>query len=230
MLWYLPLLRDNPEALLIFLAALLACYITGIAFHEFSHAASAYQLGDPTAARLGRLTLNPFAHLDPLGLLMLFLVGFGWGKPTPVNLNRLRNGPRAGGAIVAFAGPLSNFVFAILAALPLKLGLVDSRIVFIDQLDNASGSDLLFLFLYFLVLINVLLGIFNLIPLAPLDGFKVAVGILPREPAQALASTEQYGMGILLSLIALNFVTGGAIDPIGEFIEFFREPIFEFLT
>jgi Zn-dependent protease len=222
-------IQDNPEAALIYLAAIAASYITGIAFHEFSHAYSANELGDPTAARMGRLTLNPIKHLDPVGLILLAFVGIGWGKPTPVNPARLRPDPRTGSMVVAFAGPLSNFVIAALAALPLKLGLLELSVGFND-LDDTSSDQLLALFFYLLCGINVLLGVFNLIPLAPLDGFKVAVGILPEEPARALASTEQYGPPILLGLFALGLITGGQIDPLTEFIRFFLEPIFDFLT
>ena len=99
-------LFDNPPALIAYLAAFLVAYVTGIAFHEFCHAWAANELGDNTAARQGRLTLNPAAHVDPAGLLMLFLVGFGWGRPTPVNPYRLKNGVKRGNMLVALAGPL----------------------------------------------------------------------------------------------------------------------------
>jgi len=196
---------DNPPALVAYLAAFLVAYVTGIAFHEFSHAWTANQLGDDTAARRGRLTLNPAAHVDPMGLLTLFLVGFGWGKPTPVNPYRLKNGVKRGNMLVALAGPISNFVFAVIAAIPLRTGLVEPLHSFND-IANAGGSQIVGLFLVFIVFYNVLLGCFNLIPIPPLDGFKVAVGILPDELSQPLARLEPYGMGILMSLFVIGFV------------------------
>jgi Zn-dependent protease len=196
---------DNPPALLAYLAAFLVAFVTGIAFHEFSHAWAANELGDDTATRMGRLTLNPMAHMDPAGLLMLLFVGFGWGKPTPVNPYRLRNGVKRGNMLVALAGPVSNFVFAVIAAIPLRLGLV-TPIASFDDIRNASGSELVGLFLLFIVFYNVLLGVFNLIPIPPLDGFKVALGFLPDDAARSLAKLEPYGMGILLSLFAIGFI------------------------
>jgi Zn-dependent protease len=196
---------DNPPALFAYLAAFTVAFVTGIAFHEFSHAWAANELGDDTAARQGRLTLNPAAHIDPAGLLLLFLVGFGWGRPTPVIPYRLRNGVKRGNMLVALAGPASNFVFAVLAAIPLRTGLVSSVADFND-IRNASGSELVGLFLVFIVFYNVLLGCFNLIPIPPLDGFKVALGFLPDDAARSLARLEPYGMGILMSLFVLGFI------------------------
>ena len=207
MIWYFQDLAENPEVLLIYLAATAVAIFTGLAFHEFSHAWAAHELGDDTAARAGRLTLNPVAHLDPIGSVLVLLFGFGWAKPTPVNPWRLRGGPRRGNAIVAFAGPASNFFFAALAALPLKMGFVETRFGSIENIiQRGSGEDFLWLFLFFIISINILLGIFNLIPIAPLDGFKVAVGILPREAAHGLERLEPYGPGILMALIAIGFI------------------------
>jgi Zn-dependent protease len=196
---------DNPPALFAYLGAFVVALVTGIAFHEFSHAWTANELGDDTAARQGRLTLNPLAHLEPAGLLMMFFVGFGWGKPTPVNPYRLRGGVKRGNALVALAGPISNFVFAMLAAIPLRAGWVHTIRSF-DTIRDASGSEIVGLFLVFIVFYNVLLGCFNLIPIPPLDGFKVALGVLPDEAAQSLARLEPYGMGILLTLFAVGFI------------------------
>jgi Zn-dependent protease len=212
MLPYLNQFQDNPSALLAYLAAFMVAFITGIAFHEFSHAWAANELGDDTAARQGRLSLNPIRHLDPLGTILLLLVGFGWGKPTPVNPYRLRNGVKKGNALVAAAGPVSNFFFAAVAALPIKLGLIDSIASFND-IGNASGSEILGLFLIFVVYINVILGVFNLIPIHPLDGFKVAVGVLPGELSKQLNALAPWGPGILMTLIVLGFFT--PYNPIG---------------
>jgi Zn-dependent protease len=229
-IWYLSELSDNPQALLAFLGAFAVAFATGISFHEFSHAWAAYELGDDTAARRGRLTLNPLAHLDPLGTVLLALVGFGWGKPTPVNPNRLRNGPLRGSAIVAFAGPASNFFFAVLAALPLRFKLIEPHFGSIESLvRNGSGEDIIWLFLFFIVYINIILGIFNLIPIAPLDGFKVAVGVLPEELARGLARLEPWGPGILMSLIVLGFVAP-QFDIIGGIISGLSGQIFDLVT
>jgi Zn-dependent protease len=219
---------DNPPALFAYFAAFGVALVTGIGFHEFSHAWAANELGDDTAARRGRLTLNPLAHVDPMGMVVMLLIGFGWGKPTPVNPYRLRNGPKQGNMLVALAGPASNFVFAVIAALPLRLGLIDS-IANLDNIRDASGQEIVGLFLIFIVFYNVLLGVFNLIPIPPLDGFKVAVGILPGEASRQLASLEPYGMGILMTMLVISFVSGGAINPIGWLIGGIQSEIFRFI-
>lgn len=203
---------DNPPALFAYLAAFLVALVTGIGFHEFSHAWAANELGDDTAARRGRLTLNPLAHLDPMGVVMMLVIGFGWGKPTPVNPYRLRNGAKRGNMLVALAGPASNFVFAVVAAIPLRLGLIDS-IADLNNIRDASGEEIVGLFLVFIVFYNVLLGIFNLIPIPPLDGFKVAVGILPDEFSRPLNALAAWGPGILIGLLMLGWFT--PFDPIG---------------
>lgn len=215
MIWFFSDLAGNPEALLAVFGAVCVALVTGIAFHEFSHAWMAYQLGDGTAASHGRLTLNPLRHLDPLGTLLLFLVGFGWGKPTPVNPYRLRTGPRRGNALVAAAGPLSNFLFATLAAIPLRMGIVGLP-PSLDRIGEASGNEVLGLFLFYIVLFNVILGVFNLIPIHPLDGFKVAVGVLPRPAAIELERLAPWGPGILMGLIAIGWFT--PFNPLGRII------------
>ncbi|HEY4670266.1 MAG TPA: site-2 protease family protein [Tepidiformaceae bacterium] len=212
MLLFFQEFSDNPPALIAYLAAVAVAFVTGIAFHEFSHAWAANELGDATAARAGRLTLNPIRHLDPLGTALLVIVGFGWGKPTPVNPYNLRNGPKAGNALVALAGPASNFFFAAVAALPLRLGLIDSVASF-DRISSASNEEIVGLFLVFIVWINVILGIFNLIPIHPLDGFKVAVGVLPGEMSRQLNALAPWGPGILMTLLVIGFVT--PYNPIG---------------
>jgi Zn-dependent protease len=213
---YLDLLEIDFFLFLAFFGAAVLALLLGIAFHEFSHALAATALGDPTAQRLGRLTLNPIAHLDPAGTLLLFLAGFGWGKPVPVNPYALRNGPRAGMAMVAAAGPLSNFLMAALLAIPIRLGWAPWHNPFEVILSTSAWGmdDYLGLFLGSGILLNVILGVFNLIPLAPLDGFKVALGILPVELARPIAQLERYGMAILLLLFFLPYLTG--INILGE--------------
>ncbi|HEY7268240.1 MAG TPA: site-2 protease family protein, partial [Dehalococcoidia bacterium] len=167
-----------------------------------------------TAKLQGRVTLNPVAHLDATGTAFLLLGGFGWGKPTPVNPFRLRNGPKTGRAMVAGAGPVSNIIMASLAALPLRLGLVDWRSPFFvpRSVANWSLNDYLSLFLTAIIIFNIFLAVFNLLPLAPLDGFAVAVGLLPRDLSREVAKLEQYGPAILMALILLPFVTQGQVS------------------
>ena len=221
--------QDNPEALVAYFAAFGVAVVTGLAFHEFCHAWSAYSLGDSTAANAGRLTLNPIKHLDPMGTVLLLVIGFGMAKPTPVSPWRLRHGPVYGRALVAAAGPLSNFLFAAIAAIPLKAGWIDTVASF-DAIDNASGEEILGLFLVFIVFLNVLLGIFNLIPIPPLDGFDVLRVILPAPIRARADSIRQWGFGLLLGLFVLSFATGGAINPIGWFIGGVADAIFPLIT
>ena len=213
---YLDLLDISFPLFLAFFGSVLAALLLGIVLHEFSHALAAYALGDHTAYRLGRLSLNPKVHLDPVGTAMLFLIGFGWGKPVPFNPYDLRNGPRAGMATVAAAGPFSNLVMASLLAVPIKLGWLPWHNPFAVFL-SVSGwqfQDYIGLFLGSAVLLNVILAVFNLIPLFPLDGFRIAVGVLPPDLSRSLAELERYGPAILIALLALPFLTG--VNPLSE--------------
>ncbi len=176
--------------------------VVAFTVHELAHALTADWLGDPTPRRMGRITLNPIAHLDPIGTLMLMVAGFGWAKPVLVNPYNMRGRhPRTAMAIVAIAGPLSNFVMALLAILPMRLGWVS-----IGGFLGATGEGLLpslpFLLAQF-VIINFVLMFFNLIPIPPLDGHKVLMGILPPEISYRLEPLEQYGFLILLAVVFL---------------------------
>lgn len=228
MLLRLGSLQDDPTSFLILFAALAISLVIGLSFHELSHALVADQLGDPGPRYQGRISLNPLHHLDPAGTLMLFLVGFGWAKPVQVNPNRLRNGATMGMATVAAAGPISNFVMAALFAIPVKLGVVDSDIAF-KPFSDFTASNYAALLLIYLVLINVVLGVFNLIPLAPLDGSRVAQALLPGEAGDFFRRIEPYGMGILFLLIMVSFITGGAINPIGGIIGPVQRAVLDFL-
>ena len=200
------LFQTSPALAVITLAAFSLSLILAITFHEFSHAYTAASLGDNTARAQGRLTLNPLAHLDPFGTILIFFAGFGWGRPTPVNPAFLRIGYRPGMAAVSLAGPVSNVIVAVLFAIPLRAGLVESSGGGFSIAGYGSAAILTFT-LEQLVFWNLLLAVFNLLPIAPLDGFKVALGVLPRAAANSFARLEPYGPGILIVIIALGFLS-----------------------
>ncbi|MGQ9599162.1 MAG: site-2 protease family protein [Anaerolineae bacterium] len=200
-------MANQLSSMVLFLVAL----VISISVHEFAHAWLAYELGDPTARRLGRLTLNPVAHLDPLGALMIVFMAFsgwgiGWGKPVPVNPYNLRTDPRVGMGLTSVAGPFSNLALATLCAVPLRLGW--------------PLPGLVTALLWTLVFTNVSLAIFNLIPLPPLDGFNVLQGLLAtfrtrwaHEWGSRLDRLAPYGPVLLLGLLSLGWFTG--LNPIG---------------
>jgi Zn-dependent protease len=211
LLWNLGLLRDDPAAFFLLVAIVGFSLLIAITVHEFSHAMMANRLGDPTAKRLGRLSLNPIKHLDPLGTLMLFLVGFGWGKPVPINPNYFRMNPRRGMAISALAGPLSNFALAALLGVLVRVGVVDWHSPWSWPFYPFASWDASWVaadIIGYVILLNLILGVFNLIPIPPLDGFNIAVGILPRRQAEAVARLQQYGPLLLLLLVFLGYFTG----------------------
>jgi Zn-dependent protease len=207
---YLDLLDTDPQAFFVLVGAVVSALLVGFTFHEFSHALAATRLGDPTPRYHGRLSLNPLVHLDPAGTVLLFVAGFGWGKPVPVNPSLMRGDPKTNMAITAAAGPISNLVVAGLAGLAIKLDFVPWRSPFnVPNLASWSAEDYLGLYLSSIVIFGVILAVFNLIPLFPLDGFSVAVGILPRELSRSLEELRAWGPGLLFLLIALPIVTGG---------------------
>lgn len=168
--------------------------IYALTIHEFSHALAAALLGDNTAKDSGRLSLNPLTHIDFVGFLMLLFVGFGWGKPVPFNPNNLKN-QKWDSAIIAFAGPLSNIISFFIF-----IGIFKYLIPFL----NLSPSDLLIDFLSYLVIINIILAIFNLIPIPPLDGSKILFAVLPDRFENFKISLEQNGPYILIGLLILD--------------------------
>ncbi|WAC07853.1 MAG: site-2 protease family protein [Thermodesulfobacteriota bacterium] len=180
---FLSLLFTNP-ALFILLALIL---LYSVIFHEVAHGWVARLFGDDTAWRYGRLTLNPISHLDPIGTLMLFLVGFGWAKPVPVNYYRLSNS-RFGLIAVSLAGCLTNILIASIAIVLL-------------QLQSTSTNTAFGTLLSIVVRINIILGAFNLIPIPPLDGSRILMSLLPRDAQQELARIEPYGFFILAFLL-----------------------------
>jgi Zn-dependent protease len=171
------------------LIARLIVLATAFTVHEFAHAWTATQFGDNTPRQYGRLTLNPLAHLDPLGSLMLIFAGFGWAKPVPVNAYALQRNSSAALMWVSLAGPLSNLLMALIAAIPLRLGLV-----------SASGGGFVSQLLLEFVWINLLLMLFNLIPLAPLDGDKIVDYFFPPQLQRVWESIRPYGPMILMLL------------------------------
>jgi Zn-dependent protease len=175
----------------------------------------ATSLGDTLPRRQGRVTLNPIAHLDPFGTIMMLFVGFGWGKPVQFDPWHVRVSPKTATLLVSLAGPMSNFVAAGLLAIPIKFGWVPFENPFwnlpaaLFRQQVQSTSEYVGLFLTGAVYLNVILGVFNLIPLEPLDGFKVALGILPDDLSREWAKLRQYGPGLLLVvLFVIPFLTG----------------------
>lgn len=201
------LLSQNPVSFVIVAVFLIAA----ISIHEFSHAFMADHLGDPTPRLAGRLTLDPRSHLDPLGTLLLFFVGFGWGKPVPFDPFNLKD-PKRDSALISFAGPLSNLLMAILASIIIRVA------NFLPFLFLSSIlTQVLSLFVYF----NVMLAVFNLLPVHPLDGFKVVAGLLPKKYYSDWLSLEPYGMFFLIMLIFPFFgrsALSQIISPIINFI------------
>jgi Zn-dependent protease len=186
------LLFQNPGVFFGWILAL----VVSISFHEFSHAFTANALGDKTPKYEGRLTLNPLAHLDPLGTILLILIGFGWGKPVPFNPYNLKF-HRFGPALVSLAGPISNFILIVFFIVVLK----------VLALFGFAGDAVIQLF-SIIILLNMVLMLFNLIPLAPLDGSKIFYSFLPRSLSWVAERMEQYGPYILLALILLDNFTG----------------------
>ena len=170
-----------------------------LSFHEFAHAWMASKCGDNTAARMGRLTLNPMAHLDIMGSMMILFVGFGWAKPVPVDGRNLRN-PRTDMMKVAAAGPLSNLLLAMVAGMLFRL---------------LSGAGLLSEAIYLLIIyftqINIALAVFNLIPVAPLDGSQIFSSYLMRTNPQLAWKIQSYGPQVLFGLILFGYITGFSI-------------------
>ncbi len=197
--------------------------LIAITFHEYWHGRMAYKLGDPTAAEAGRLTLNPLAHLDPVGTLMLLLFRFGWAKPVPVNFNRL-NHPKRDMIYVSLAGPIANIVIAVIFALILR-----SSYYFIGRITFAQDTTFFnlivtllrgwLLFLQTGVIINLALALFNLIPIPPLDGSKILLGFLPYPLAYKFAKLESYGYGnVILLILVFSGMIGKVLFPIVFFL------------
>ena len=167
--------------------------------HETSHGLAAYAMGDPTAKRMKRLSFNPLHHIDWLGLAAMMLCGFGWAKPVPVDMRRFKN-PRLGMAVTALAGPVSNFLLALL--LIFFASLVQIPVAAVLVLGSATLA--LFEFLLSTAILSIGLGLFNLVPIPPLDGSKVLFSVLPERMYYTLMRFERYGMILLMAIIWLD--------------------------
>ena len=190
---------------LLILAPILLMSLT---IHELSHGIAAYWLGDDTAKRAGRLTLNPLKHLDFLGLIAFVIFKFGWAKPVPINPYNFQNFKRDT-AITAAAGPISNFLLATLTALV-------GRLFGVSLVSLMYSANLFSVIIYLTVFYNLALGIFNLIPIPPLDGSKILGGFLPDQEYFRFMSWQRYGMFILLGLLLLGEIMG--VNVIGAII------------
>jgi len=208
------LIGENPLEIFRTILLAIAALAISISVHESAHAWMANRLGDPTARHLGRISLNPLVHIDLLGTIIvpiLFLLQagilFGWAKPTPFNPWNLKN-PRADAALISLAGPASNLVLATVFGLAFRA---------------FAGNDLVAVILFRLITLNLVLAFFNLLPIPPLDGFKVVGGILPRSLASQWESLERYG---ILILLAFFFFGAPIIQPLlGFFVGSFLQII-----
>lgn len=170
-------------------------------FHEYAHALLATKQGDPTAKLSGRLTLNPLAHIDPIGALMIFLAGFGYAKPVPVNIRNFKN-PKKGMAITAIAGPLSNLLLAFISIIFMNL---------VALISDATIVQVTVMFLYYNAVININLAVFNLIPIPPLDGSRLLAVIVPDKYYYKIMQNERILMIVILVLIFTGILTGPLI-------------------
>jgi Zn-dependent protease len=204
----------SPDVLL---ARLLVIFL-GIPLHEWAHGWVAHLLGDETPEIQGRLSLNPFIHLDPVGTLAILLTGFGWGRPAQVNpyrMSRARN-PRTGMALSALAGPVSNVIQAMVLAIPIRLGLL-------AMLDTNQAFRLAQV-LFVAIQVNVGLAAFNLLPIPPLDGSRILVGIAPSHIADAIERMEPYAVYILLFVLFLLPQLG--LDVVGLLVRPLQQLLF----
>jgi Zn-dependent protease len=193
--------------------------LLALTFHEYAHAYVANRYGDDTAKQSGRLSLNPLRHLDPLGTIMIFLVQFGWAKPVPVNPYQLKN-PKKDMLWISAAGPLSNMLLALVSGLLLRM-LSD----FAGPTDRDSMAEVLRIMVFLSMKINLALAIFNILPIAPLDGSKILSGLLPTRYGKFIFTLERYGPYILIGLIIFGRATEVSIlgRLIWPFVEFFSK-------
>ena len=193
------------ESILLRLAAVFLC----LTIHETCHGLAAYALGDPTAKRAHRLSLNPLRHIDWIGFVMMIVAGFGWAKPVPVNPNYFKK-PKQGMAITALAGPVSNFVLALLL-------LLAARLVYLRALATGTLPETLFSFLVNTASLSVGLGLFNLVPVPPLDGSKILEMVLPGKLAFTFHNFSYRYSFLLLLFLVFSGMIGRIINPLAQF-------------
>lgn len=203
----------NPVSLLIRAVALLI----GMTIHEFAHVYVAYRMGDNTAANQGRLTLNPLVHINPIGFLMGVIIGFGFLGSAPINPYKMRN-PRWGYLAAVAAGPISNLLIAIVFAIPFRLS---PQLIF--------GSEFLSQLLFQIVFLNIILALFNIIPLFPLDGWSIMLSLLPPDQARWWQANQQNSQYVFMLLILLSFI-GGRFNILGILISEPSTQIFRILV
>ena len=201
------------------MALMLPAILLGLTFHEFAHGWVANRLGDRTARDLGRLTVNPLAHVDPVGLVLLFVAGFGWAKPVPINPNNFRGDIQRGILLVSLAGPATNMLMAVASAV-IWGAFAGFKLPYFNEI------------MYNLIQINVVLGIFNLIPIPPLDGSKILAGILPGRQ-KWLYQLEAYGAILLIILVftgAISIIFKIFVHPIVDVLISLARGVAQLLT
>lgn len=201
--------KEGLISFLYTLPALLFC----LSVHEFAHAYTAYKLGDRTQKAMGRLTLNPFSHIDIAGFICIALFGFGWGKPVMIDDRNFKN-KAAGNALTAFAGPFSNIIMAILFTIILKILLITG--VILPTMNSVVGSIILNMFIL-TIQFNVVFAIFNLIPIPPFDGSRILYFFLPAKGREYMYKIEQYSFVIVL-VILVTGIGSKLVSPIVSFI------------
>ncbi|MHA0855761.1 site-2 protease family protein [Paenibacillus sp. CMAA1364] len=188
----------------------LIAIVLAFTVHEFSHAYFANKFGDPTAKLLGRVTLNPTVHFDLFGIVLLLIAGFGWARPVPVNRDNFER-PRLMGALVSLAGPLSNFVLGVVGAL-VYAGLVQFNIL--GSITNLKLGEAISTTFYFIIIMNFFLCLFNLIPLPPLDGYRILEDVLPQSASGKLKQIEQWSMLVFLLILFIPVLRQYTITPL----------------
>ncbi|WP_341278426.1 site-2 protease family protein [Paenibacillus sp. FSL H8-0537] len=202
--WFAYPTAELPFAVLVLIIA--------FTVHEFAHAYTAYKFGDNTAYDAGRVTLNPRVHLDVLGMILILLAGFGWAKPVPVNQNRFKH-PRLMGVIVTAAGPLSNFVLGLLGIILYYISIKSG----LYHMGSIGVQDALQVFFSYFISLNFLLFIFNLIPLPPLDGYRIIQNLVPLKVGYKMEQNMQWGIIIFLLLLFIPPLRAVTISPILNF-------------